>query len=326
MNARSFAFALASILVSASTAYAGTPTELVQEGVALREKGDDKGALEKFREADTAAPSGEAKAQMALAEQALGRWSDAELHLKAALEDGTNAFVKRNRKPLEGALETIGKHLATISLVDLPEGALVALDDKDFAPALPSYRVSNGVHRFRVRKTGFADTPKDVNCDAGQTCRESVTLLPKVVLDPEHPIGSGGNGNGSGNGNVGPAPQAPQNTWMKPVGITLAGVGVVGLGLGIYSEVQIGKADENAVDDKCITNSQCAADVKKAEKWVTVRPVAFIAGGRPFRDGSRAVFASAEHQRGPEGGKRSLRADARWPRLRRDLLSEKAET
>jgi hypothetical protein len=232
MNARSFAFALASILVSASTAYAGTPTELVQEGVALREKGDDKGALEKFREADTAAPSGEAKAQMALAEQALGRWSDAELHLKAALEDGTNAFVKRNRKPLEGALETIGKHLATISLVDLPEGALVALDDKDFAPALPSYRVSNGVHRFRVRKTGFADTPKDVNCDAGQTCRESVTLLPKVVLDPEHPIGSGGNGNGSGNGNVGPAPQAPQNTWMKPVGITLAGVGVVGLGLG----------------------------------------------------------------------------------------------
>ncbi len=149
MNARSFAFAVASILVSASTAYAGTPTELVQEGVALREKGDDKGALEKFREADTAAPSGEAKAQMALAEQALGRWSDAELHLKAALEDGTNAFVKRNRKPLEGALETIGKHLATISLVDLPEGALVALDDKDFAPALPSYRVSNGVHRFR---------------------------------------------------------------------------------------------------------------------------------------------------------------------------------
>ena len=58
MNARSFAFALASILVSASTAYAGTPTELVQEGVALREKGDDKGALEKFREADTAAPEG----------------------------------------------------------------------------------------------------------------------------------------------------------------------------------------------------------------------------------------------------------------------------
>lgn len=301
MNARSFASALASILVSASTAYAGTPTELVQEGVALREKGDDKGALEKFREADTAAPSGEAKAQMALAEQALGRWSDAELHLKAALEDGTNAFVKRNRKPLEGALETIGKHLATISLVDLPEGALVALDDKDFAPALPSYRVSNGVHRFRVRKTGFADTPKDVNCDAGQTCRESVTLLPKVVLDPEHPIGSGGNGNGSGNGNVGPAPQAPQNTWMKPVGITLAGVGVIGLGLGIFSELQVSSAAGKSDGGKCLSGSPCETAVNDAEKWVTVRPVAFIAGGALFATGAALFLLAPSSKEAPKG-------------------------
>jgi hypothetical protein len=299
MNARFAALTIATILVTASAAHAGTPAELVKEGVALREKGDDKGALEKFREADTAAPSGEAKAQMALAEQALGRWTDAELHLKAALDDGSNAFVKRNRKALEGALETIGKHLATISLVDLPEGSLVAIDDKDFAAALPSYRVSNGVHRFRIRKTGFADTPKDVNCDAGQTCRESVTLLPQVVLDAGHSIGPVGSGNGSGNG-VMPAPQAPQNTWMKPVGITLAGVGVVGIGLGIYSEVQIGKADDNA-SGGCFVGSPCAEDVKKAEKWVTVRPVAFIAGGALFATGAALFLLAPSTKEAPKG-------------------------
>jgi len=301
MNARIAALTVATILATASAASAATPAELVKEGVALREKGDDKGALEKFREADTAAPSGEAKAQMALAEQALGRWADAELHLKAALEDGTNAFVKRNRKPLEGALETIGKHLTTISLVDLPEGALVAVDDKDFAAALPAYRVANGLHRFRIRKAGFADTPKDVTCDAGQTCREAVTLLPQVVIDPAHPAGPAGTGNGSGNGNTAPAPQATENAWMKPVGITLAGVGVVGLGLGIFSELQVRSAANKAVDGKCVAGPACGDAVKDAEKWVTVRPVAFIAGGALFATGAALFLLAPSSKEAPKG-------------------------
>ncbi len=303
MNARFAALTIATILVTASAAHAGTPAELVKEGVALREKGDDKGALEKFREADTAAPSGEAKAQMALAEQALGRWTDAELHLKAALDDGSNAFVKRNRKALEGALETIGKHLATISLVDLPEGSLVAVDDKDFAAALPSYRVSNGVHRFRIRKTGFADTPNDVNCDAGQTCRESVTLLPQVVLDAGHPVGSG---NGSGNG-VMPAPQAPQNTWMKPVGITLAGVGVVGLGIGVFAHARFehfaseaNKRENGYVDGVC-TAKACEEAAKEARSYKVPRAVGYIAGGALFATGAALFLLAPSTKEAPKG-------------------------
>src|SRR5688572_1092503 len=58
--------------------------ELIDRGVEQRKAGDDRAALELFRRAFELNGSGQALAQMALAEQALGRWLDAHQHLRLA--------------------------------------------------------------------------------------------------------------------------------------------------------------------------------------------------------------------------------------------------
>src|SRR5689334_14201627 len=58
---------------------------LLKRGVELRKAGKDDEALEAFRAAYTSRPSPRAQAQIGLAEQALGRWGDAERDLSEAL-------------------------------------------------------------------------------------------------------------------------------------------------------------------------------------------------------------------------------------------------
>src|SRR5207244_1663513 len=55
---------------------AGSVEALLDQGYALRERGDDDQALAKFQAAYRLAPEPRALAQIALAEQALGRWLD----------------------------------------------------------------------------------------------------------------------------------------------------------------------------------------------------------------------------------------------------------
>src|SRR5262245_7061850 len=80
------------LVVMAGRVGAGQPADkggeveaLIKSGVSLREQGKDEAALREFQRAHELSRAPRALAQIALAEQALGRWIDAEAHLEEAL-------------------------------------------------------------------------------------------------------------------------------------------------------------------------------------------------------------------------------------------------
>jgi hypothetical protein len=111
---------------SASTALA-QEGNLWERGVALRREGRDAEALAVFEQAHQQTHSARTLAQVALAEQALGRWARAATHLDAALA-APDAWVTQNRAALSQARAEIARHVGQIEVrVDRP-GASVSVD------------------------------------------------------------------------------------------------------------------------------------------------------------------------------------------------------
>jgi hypothetical protein len=152
--------------------------ELLRAGVEARVRGDDGAALEAFRQAHALAPSlGRAAAQLGLVHQALGDWLEAEPLLEAALAS-EDPWIGRNRSAIEGSLEVVRTHLATIE-ARAPEGASVWLDDEAHgAPAPRTLRVVEGTHRLRASLDGHDDAEASLDARGGRT--ELVTLLPRA--------------------------------------------------------------------------------------------------------------------------------------------------
>jgi len=105
--------------------------ELIRRGVELRKNGQDAQALEAFRAAYQAQPTPRAQAQMGFAEQALGKWVDAERDVKAALENPKDPWIAKNTKTLRAALETVQQHLGNLQVLGSPRGARVKVDERD---------------------------------------------------------------------------------------------------------------------------------------------------------------------------------------------------
>src|SRR5262245_37931686 len=114
------------VALSTSTALAQSEDELIEEGITLRENGNDVEALARFERAYEQSHSARALAQIAMAEQALSRWADAHGHLEEALRMG-GEWIDARRGPLEQALATIGTHVGTLE-VQTVDGAIVEID------------------------------------------------------------------------------------------------------------------------------------------------------------------------------------------------------
>ncbi|MEO1339300.1 MAG: hypothetical protein AAFV29_26915, partial [Myxococcota bacterium] len=82
----------------------------------LRREGRDAEALKKFEHAYHKRRPSRALAQIALAEQALGRWLRSERHLLAALQDRKDRWIRDNRAPLQQSLAQIQNHLVNIEV------------------------------------------------------------------------------------------------------------------------------------------------------------------------------------------------------------------
>src|SRR5580692_7273665 len=114
---------LAASLLVTGAAGAQDTTDLVQQGVQLRREGHDVEALAVFARALAMDGTPRTRAQVALAEQALGFWLEAERDLSAALSAGEGPWFVQHREALNTALEAIRRRLATLSLEVNVEGA-----------------------------------------------------------------------------------------------------------------------------------------------------------------------------------------------------------
>lgn len=278
--ARTLPLFLCTLLLCASLpggrASAQRRSGLLEQGVALREEGRDADALALFERAYEESHSGQALAQIALAEQALGRLVEAEAHLAEALARTEDAFVRRNRVPLASALTEIRAGLGDLQVTGGVDGAEVLLAGQPIGvlPLDAPLRVVAGEVSVEVRASGHRPFRLSVAVPGGGAATIEVVLerVPSetgstpVVITPDE------------------GDHDTSASWAMPVGIALLGAGAVGIGVGAGLMVV---REDNAqlrqrcsdVDPGCRSAYQSAVDAEGGGIASFVLGGAFLAGG-----------------------------------------------
>ncbi len=159
-----------------SSANAEDTEQMIERGIQLREQGKDEEALAQFQRAFQTTPSPRAKAQIALAEQALGRWLSAGKDLTVALASASDAWIAKHKTALDGALATIQTHLGDLVLIGGIAGADVKIDGAKAAtlPASVPVRLDVGTHTLEISAAGYYPIVQPVSIRAETPTRVSV--------------------------------------------------------------------------------------------------------------------------------------------------------
>lgn len=266
---------------AASLARAQTddPDRLIDRGIQARARGRDAEALELFERAHRIRPTALSLAQLALAEQALGRWLEADEHLRAAMASG-DRWVVRNRATLDEAMSAIAQHVGSLVVEGTPAGATVTLAERQIGtlPMSAPARVLVGRARLSVRADGHEPVQREIDVRPGETLRETVTLAPTAASAPPPPA---------------PEPPPPERTPARPRsgGSPLTTLGIVGLGVGgaavVGGTVALVLREGHASDwnsDACLqggrTRSEnCQADLDAGETAELFDILGFAVGG-----------------------------------------------
>jgi len=205
--------------------------KLIRHGVELRKAHDDEAAAREFQKAYDLAKTPRAAGQLGLAEQALGRWEDAERHVGEAVHAGDDPWVARNRAALDEALGTIQAHLGRVEVIGDPPGAEVSVNGRQIGklPLPDAVRVSAGEVDIEVRIPGYVGTQRNVTIVGGQYQRVVIHLVketppgsePKPAASPEPPPAPPG-------ATPGPADEGPSGT---RVGLKWGAAGLAGASL-----------------------------------------------------------------------------------------------
>jgi hypothetical protein len=159
---------------------------LLKKGIELRKAGKDAEALECFRQAYTLEPTPRALAQEGLAEQALGRWLDAETHLVAALGARKDAWISKYRSVLETSREAVAQHLGSLQIDGQPVGARILIDGNP-AGVLPfarPLRLPVGTVAVEVTAPGHVGVVRRIDVAPGIVARETIELAKSEETAP----------------------------------------------------------------------------------------------------------------------------------------------
>jgi len=160
--------------------------KLIRHGIELRRRLDDDNAAREFQKAYDLVHTPRAAAQLGLAEQALGRWEDAERHVGEALGAADDPWVTKNREALERSLATIQAHLGRVEVIGDPEGAAVSVNGRSVGklPLPNAVRVSAGQVDVGVSAEGFASEDRTFSIIGGQYQRIVIHLAKKTAETP----------------------------------------------------------------------------------------------------------------------------------------------
>ncbi|MBX3275756.1 MAG: PEGA domain-containing protein [Sandaracinaceae bacterium] len=157
----------------------------LERGLTARAGGDDETAATHFEAAVALEPTPRALAQLALAQQALGRWVDAEAHLVRALA-AADPWITDHRRVLEGALETIREHLGTLVVTSGVRGARLRVNGRDAGtlPLAAPISVEVGTAVVDVEAPGHVPVQRPAEITAGRLTRVEITLVPRASARP----------------------------------------------------------------------------------------------------------------------------------------------
>jgi hypothetical protein len=184
------------VVAAAAPALAQQDDEaLLRQGVELRRAGKDEQALELFQQAFRLRPTPRAQAQAGFAEQALGRWLDAERDITRALASSGDPWVAKNAATLRQSLAVVAQHLGNLQILGSPPGATVKVDDRPVGtlPMEAPARVTAGEVLVAVSAPGHVQIQRKLTVGAGAMVRDTFTL---PVAQNEAQVSSGGASNG----------------------------------------------------------------------------------------------------------------------------------
>jgi hypothetical protein len=258
--------------------------------IALRQAHRDTEARDIFRAIYERTREPRALARQASAEASLGDWVLAEEHLTAALARADDAWITQNRAGLQTDLDAFRQHLGLLDVSTATAHAELWIDGARVA-ALPlehPLRVRAGAVTFEVRAEGFTTVTRTATTTPGAQIltREMVNLAPApaapvaavsapapaVIVVPA-PVAA-------------PVDEAPRS-WFTPLriaGLSLASLGVVGIGVGVAGLV-IKSGHESTLDqapcasDRMLTMRACIDASESADNASTLSIVGFVAGG-----------------------------------------------
>ncbi|RYZ02011.1 MAG: hypothetical protein EOO73_33355 [Myxococcales bacterium] len=151
----------------ASAAPEPTTTALVDQGLALRRARQDQAALAAFQQAYQREEKPMILAQIALAEQALGRFLEAEGHLTQSL-DTNDTWIEQHRPALEKALSAIAARLAWLEVTVSPPDAELRLDEQPLPLASSPFRLAAGPHALELRAASGATLRRSIELGPGE--------------------------------------------------------------------------------------------------------------------------------------------------------------
>lgn len=158
---------------------ASEPDDLVSQGVERRRHGDDSGALCLFEEAYGKGHSPRALAQMALAEQALGKWVAASEHIRQALGLERDPWILKNRSVLNESAARVAEHVGQIDILGGTPGAEVRLDGvaRGILPLRQPLAATTGTVTIDLLMRGRLPLRRTTSVRAGEITRESFDAL-----------------------------------------------------------------------------------------------------------------------------------------------------
>ncbi|HEY2511374.1 MAG TPA: hypothetical protein VGI39_10985, partial [Polyangiaceae bacterium] len=163
------------------------PESLLKQGIDLRRSGRDAEALDAFRRSYALQPSGRARAQVGLAEEALSDWPEAEEDIVGALALD-DPWISRNEGDLKAALRDVRGHLASLEIRANVAGATLWIDGKQRAvlPMAAPLRVVARSMEIEIRAEGFEPQTQVVSLTGGGGMEQVVALraLPPPAAPP----------------------------------------------------------------------------------------------------------------------------------------------
>jgi hypothetical protein len=280
------------LVASTRVAFAQDAETFVKEGVELRKVGKDEEALAKFTAAWELSHSPKARAQMALAEQALGRWGLADQHMREALAATTDPWIVAHQQALEEASSIIAKHIGTLQVLGGVAGAEVLVNGSSAAklPMNEPIHVEAGTYTVEVRLAGYYPVSKTVVVTAGALARETIEMK---SMSTGEPLTSSTASTATPVAIAAPAPtnEPPRRDvadggTQRTLGYMMIGLAGVSLGAGVFGLVKRNNETAAYNDDKSCPGTAasfqpigCSDRIDSVHRWETVSLVGFIGAG-----------------------------------------------
>jgi hypothetical protein len=298
---------LLAILLSWTCALAAQDesAELIARGVALRKQGQDAAALREFQRAYELNPTPRARAQVALAQQALGAWLDAEQGLVAAMSAPNDDWIQHNRPYLEQALQTVQGHLASVWLDVNVRGAKLRIGGVPVgeSPLTAAVRVVAGDTTVEAEADGYAKFTQALVTTAGADMHVTLTLIALAPAAPQ-PVVTQGTAAISGEERATPAtPRAwaparqyevePNGSGMRTAGtVALIGGGVVLSGALAAYLVREYHASRYNDPSFCTAEYDCSGYARVVKTAQTLAVTGAVLGGLAVAAGVVLILAA----------------------------------